>query len=341
MRIPVISKSSVDGDANYSPPKAFPIGPFTKYAHNPILKPNPDWEFESGYLYNASAIVVDGYVFLLYRAQNKQKESSVGLAWSEDGFQFKKYHKPIIWATEPWEQGGGIEDPRIVRDPKSKLFIVTYTAYDLSTARLCVATSEDLFHWKKYPSFVPHYWQDLARTSDNKTLIRNEWLKSGAIFTERNKDGKYYMIWGDSDLHLAESDDLVHWSLTSGDFNANKFAQPRFNFENKLIESGPAPIKLNNGKNQWVFFYNASTTGGEDIPRETYTISEMLIDYDHIRDGPVARLEKPILKPEQRNEVEGQVNKVVFCEGIVQFKGKWLLYYGQGDSELGVAYTDV
>jgi predicted GH43/DUF377 family glycosyl hydrolase len=126
-------------------------------------------------------------------------------------------------------------------------------------------------------------------------------------------------------------------SRVLSDTYQNKFTQPIFNFENKLIESGPAPIKLDNGKNQWVFFYNSSTTGGKDFPKDTYTINEMLIDYDEIRNGPLARLEKPILKPENRNEITGQVNKVVFCEGIVQFKGKWFLYYGQGDSELGVA----
>lgn len=48
-----------------------------------------------------------------------------------------------------------------------------------------------------------------------------------------------------------------------------------------------------------------------------------------------------MLKPQLLNEVEGQVNKVVFCEGIVQFKGHWFLYYGQGDSELGVAIAKV
>ena len=49
----------------------------------------------------------------------------------------------------------------------------------------------------------------------------------------------------------------------------------------------------------------------------------MLVDYNDIRKGPVARLEQPVLKPELANEREGQVNQVVFCEGLVQFKGQW------------------
>ncbi|KAK6456471.1 glycosyl hydrolase [Scheffersomyces xylosifermentans] len=341
MMLPMISKESRFGDANYKAPKSFPIGPFTKYENNPILRPNPDNDFESAYLYNATAIVVDDKVYLLYRAQNEAKLSSVGLAWSEDGVNFTRYSIPILTATEPWEQGGGIEDPRIVRDPVSKLFIVTYTAYDLHHARLCVATSEDLFHWKKYPSFIPEDWHDIAYNGNGDPHVRKQWSKSGAIFTEKAPDGKYYMIWGDSSLYLAESDDLVNWSVLDKDFTKATFADRKLKFESRLIESGPAPIKLDNGKNQWIFVYNASTTGSEDLPPNSYTISEMLIDYDNIKAGPIARLETPILKPESDNEKEGQVNKVVFCEGMVQFKGKWFLYFGQADSELGVAFAPV
>jgi predicted GH43/DUF377 family glycosyl hydrolase len=340
MKLPVIGAHSRDGDVNYQAPRSFPLGPFTKYEKNPILTPNPDNEWECGYLYNASAIVVDNMVMLLYRAQNRAKISSIGLAWLEDGINFVRYLEPILKATEPWESNGGCEDPRIVRDPNSKIFIMTYTAYDLNAARLCIATSYDLFNWKKYPPFVPSNWHDIAYTWDQKPIIRGEWLKSGAIFVEPSTDGRYYMIWGYSELHLAVSDDLINWQVT-GDYNGNVWGKQILNSETKLIESGPAPIKLDNGKNQWIFVYNCCTTGGKDIPQDSYTISQMLVDYDHIRDGPVARLERPTLKPDQDNELNGQVNKVVFCEGIVQFKNKWFLYFGQGDSNLGVAFADV
>lgn len=340
MKLPVINSDSLDGDKNYKAPTAFPIGPFTKYDRNPILTPNPDNAWESAYLYNATAIVVNDMVMLLYRAQNSDKVSSIGLAWLEDGINFIRYLEPIISPTEPWELRGGCEDPRIVRDPKSKLFIVTYTAWDLNNARLCVATSYDLFTWKKYPSFVPSNWNDIAFTWDKKPIIRGSWLKSGSIFNEKAPDGNYYMIWGDSELHLADSKDLVNWHVTGG-YNGNVWAKQILNSETKLIEAGPAPIKLNNGKNQWILIYNACTTGGQSIPQDSYTVSQILVDYDDIKSGPVARLEKPTLRPDKDNEFNGQVNKVVFCEGLVQFKGKWLLYFGQGDSELGVAFANV
>lgn len=142
-----ISKLTPEGDTNYIAP-IFPILPFHKYPHNPILTPNPANDWESAYVYNPAAIVLNETIFLLYRAQNASKTSSIGLAWSTDGYIFTRLREPIVYATQPWEAGGGTEDPRIVR--VNGTFYLTYTAYDLSVPRLCIATSEDLLHWTKY-----------------------------------------------------------------------------------------------------------------------------------------------------------------------------------------------
>lgn len=136
-----INPSTPLNDPNYSAP-LFPLLPFTKYANNPILTPNPAQNFESAFLYNPTAIVLNETIFLLYRAQNESKTSTVGLAWSTDGTTFTRLDRPIIYPTEPWEQIGGCEDPRIVR--VNGTFYVTYTAYDVSptfdrgTNRRCI-----------------------------------------------------------------------------------------------------------------------------------------------------------------------------------------------------------
>jgi predicted GH43/DUF377 family glycosyl hydrolase len=51
----------------------------------------------------------------------------------------------------------------------------------------------------------------------------------------------------------------------------------------------------------------------------------------------IDRLEKNFLRPDKSYEMEGQVNQVVFIEGMVPFKGNWFLYYGTADSKIGVA----
>lgn len=108
-----ITSSTVENQENYTAPY-FPLLPFTKSPANPILTPNPSSNFESAFLYNPTAIVLNDTIFLLYRAQNESKTSSVGLAWSTDGTNFTRLDRPIIEATEEWEQIGGCEDPRIV-----------------------------------------------------------------------------------------------------------------------------------------------------------------------------------------------------------------------------------
>ena len=103
-----ITENTVEGDSNYSAP-AFPLLPFNKYAGNPILTPNAANNWESAYLYNPTAIVLNETIFLLYRAQNESKTSSIGLAWSTDGVNFTRLPEPILYATEPWETIGGTE----------------------------------------------------------------------------------------------------------------------------------------------------------------------------------------------------------------------------------------
>src|SRR5436189_1993599 len=100
-----------------------------------------------------------------------------------------------------WE--GGIEDPRIV-ESENGAYIMTYTAYDGNIARLCLASSTNLISWKKHGTVL------------TGTHI-NTWSKSGAIVAKQSGEkiiaqkinGKYWMYFGDTDLFLATSDDLI------------------------------------------------------------------------------------------------------------------------------------
>ncbi|KAJ9666371.1 hypothetical protein H2201_003559 [Coniosporium apollinis] len=344
-----ITPDTVEGDPDYIAP-IFPILPFTKYANNPILSPNPANNWESAYLYNPTAIVLNSTIFLLYRAQDANLTSSIGLAWSTDGTNFTRLSRPIIYATEPWELGGGTEDPRIVRI--NSTFYVTYTAYDGVKPRLCIATSTDLLTWTKRPPLFPN-WLDVAFSDIDVPSARANHTKSGAIVSEPTADGLYHMYWGDSSFYHAVSPDLLNWTSLPAD---QAFATPLLPWENRLIEPGPPPIKTRDGR--WILVYNGMTTGRVGYPRNQYSVGQMLIDpsgsfrfrranesdesYEPaLRDGPVARIERPMLVPEQPEELEGLVNAVVFAEGLVQFRGRWWLYFGQADSTLGLATAEV
>jgi predicted GH43/DUF377 family glycosyl hydrolase len=68
----------------------------------------------------------------------------------------------------------------------------------------------------------------------------------------------------------------------------------------------------------------------------------MLIDPVNLPQGPpIARLETPLLHPSSAQELTGQVDDVIFTEGMVQFRGQWFLYFGAGDAFLSTATTPV
>ncbi|KAK3939518.1 putative glycosyl hydrolase [Diplogelasinospora grovesii] len=336
---PSITPETRQNEANYTAPY-FPLLGFEQYAGNPILRPNPNNSWESAYLYNPSAIVLDDKVFLLYRAQDQEKKSSIGLAWSDDGYSFTRYNKPVVEATEWYEEIGGCEDPRVVR--VNGTFYLTYTAYNNVTARLCLATSTDLVHWTKYGPILPDFTEIVYNWRQPVVYYGPTpagWTKSGAIIDERQPDGYYYMQFGDTYLYTANSTDLIHWSVSGGAAGV-PFAPPLNVWEQGLMESGPPPIKTRDGK--WLKVYNAMATGLGGYTATQYSTGQMLIDPANAPLGPpLARIETPILQPTTQTEIKGQVDNVVFSEGLVQFRGKWLLYFGAGDAFLSVAQAPV
>jgi predicted GH43/DUF377 family glycosyl hydrolase len=95
---------------------------------NPILSPSDDQNFfcpvskkevkwEARNVLNPSAVVKDGKVYLIYRAQDNAMTSRLGLAISDDGLHFRKEPEPVFYPDNDsmniWEWSGGTEDPRI------------------------------------------------------------------------------------------------------------------------------------------------------------------------------------------------------------------------------------
>lgn len=310
-------------------PKAYqhpgPPGPFAKYAGNPILSRSATG-WESHALYNPAAWTDGQQVLLLYRAEgpcsfaNRPFTSRIGLATSRNGFDFVRHEQPVLEPTEPYELPGGCEDPRIVRI--GELFYLTYTAYDGQIARLALATSPDLLHWTKHGLlFSDAQWEAYFPTRSFPHTPRG-WSKSGAILPEPVQ-GRYWMFFGDTNIWLASSPDLLTWTIEP---EAVLTPRPGI-FDSGLVEPGPPPLLLSDGI--WLGYNSANT-------ELRYAFGAALLD----RNDPhrvLQRSSTPLLEPTLLAEREGQVAEVVFAEGLVFFQGQWLLYYGMADSRIGVA----
>lgn len=303
----------------------------------PILKTKVKWEEKD--VFNPAAVVRHDTIFLLYRAEDVIGKfagtSRIGLAYSVDGMHFVRRSEPVFFPDEDsmkiYEWEGGVEDPRVI-EREDGLYVLTYTAYDGKLARLCLATSPDLIHWTKQGLVLNGNYTD-------------SWSKSGAIVGKRIGDriiatklqNKYWMYFGDTDLFMASSDDLIHWRPMEENGKLKSVLKPRPNyFDSRLVESGPYALITDQGVLLLYNGMNLDSGGDPSIEKGAYCSGQALFD---INDPTrlVDRLEKNFLRPDKKYEVEGQVNQVCFIEGMVPFKGKWLLYYGTADSRIAAA----
>lgn len=337
------------------------LGPFTRGLEGaPVLEPRADTRFacpvgarvvawEEKDVFNPAAVVRDGAVHLIYRAEDvvgrHAGTSRIGLATSRDGLTFERRPEPVLYpdndAFQQYEWEGGCEDPRVVETGDGG-YVMTYTAYDGKVARLCVATSRDLVTWTKHgPAF--------AKAAGGR--FHDRWSKSGAIVCEQQgsafvaaqSGGRYWMYWGDTDIFLATSADLVNWEPVERPAAAGQ--QPvlasalrprRGRFDSALVEPGPQAMITPQGILLLYNGANRQATGDPTRPEMAYSAGQAL--FDPADPGAViGRAIDPFLSVETVHETTGQVQNVCFIEGLVSFNEQWFLYYGMGDSRIGVA----
>ncbi len=307
----------------------------------PILKQEVKWEEKD--VFNPAAVVRNGAVYLFYRAEDTIGKyagtSRIGLAMGADGVNFTRMREPLLFPAEDfmkvYEWEGGIEDPRIV-ESEMGTYIMTYTAYDGKLARLCLASSPDLLNWTKHGLVL-------------KDKFTDTWSKSGAIVARQqgNKviaekiNGKYWMYFGDTDLFMANSDDLIQWQpVLDEDGNLKSVLKPRPGyFDSRLVESGPYALITDKGILLLYNGMNLDSGGDPNLPKGAYCSGQALYDLND-PSKLIDRLENYFLRPDQPYEIEGQVNQVCFIEGMIPLNGKWFLYYGTADSKIGVAVME-
>jgi predicted GH43/DUF377 family glycosyl hydrolase len=339
------------------------LGPFEKpAAGNPVITPRRASTFRSPMndstvrweeyaTFNPAAVVKDGRVYVLYRAEDATGEmkighhtSRIGLAESTDGLHFTRRPSPVLFpdndSQSAREWPGGVEDPRIV-ETDDGTYVLTYTQWNREVPRLAVATSKDLVSWTKHgPAF--------AKVGNGKYLTVES--KSGAILSRvegsrivaTKVNGKYWMYFGVPDVLLATSDNLIDWTpLEDANGKPLKVLSPRPGyFDSWLVEAGPPALITRHGI---VVIYNAgnsATYGDRGLPDRIYTGGQALFDARNpLR--LVARSDQPFIKPTESYERTGQYAEgTTFVEGLVPFNGRWFLYYGTADSRVGVAIWD-
>lgn len=265
---------------NQLPSWAF--GEFIRPIDSPIIVPHTESKFycpmrkqivkwEESDTFNPAAVVKDDKVYVLYRAEDNSAEgigkrtSRIGLAESSDGIKMTRRNKPVMYPNEDnmkiYDWPGGCEDPRVCQT-ENGLYVMTYTSWNRKTPRLCIATSKDLVNWQKHgPAFAKAY----------KGRFKDMACKSGSIVTKLKNDqmvitkinGSYLMYWGENQVNMATSKDLINWEPLldkNGDLKAAMYPRKGY-FDSALTECGPPALLTDMGI---LLLYNGKNSKGED-----------------------------------------------------------------------------
>lgn len=340
------------------------IGPFVRPPEgNPVIAPRPESTFvdpvtrktvhwEVLHTFNPAAIVRNGKIYVLYRAEDNTGTNEVGghtsrlgLAESEDGIHFKRSPTPVLFPANDSQKGrewpGGVEDPRIVESEDGS-YVLTYTQWNRVTYSVGIATSKDLIHWKKFgPAFLDAAGGKYASLKYKSAGIVTQ--RTGGRLIAARINGKYWMYWGEGEIHLATSTDLIRW-MPVEDKDGKPLvvlAKRDRRFDSGFPEVGPPPVLtdrgivvMNNGKND-------PENGDPELGPNAYAAGQARFAADD-PSKLLAQADKPFLKPELPFEKTGQYAAgTTFAEGLVVLKGKWFLYYGCADSLVGVAIANV
>ncbi|MBM3132240.1 MAG: glycosidase [Chloroflexi bacterium] len=310
-----------------------PAGTLTRYPGNPVLQPVDEHPWESRYVLNAAAIAIEGKVYLVYRAYGDDKVSRLGLAVSEDGFNFNERLDEPIFEPGHQSEARGCEDPRLTGI--GERIYMAYTAYDGAIPQIALASIG-------VTEFTKYRWDAWVR---HGLFLPGCVNKDAALFPELF-DGRIAMlhriephIW----ITFADSTELrCPWP--GDDHRILAEVRTGMLWDSKKIGAGTQPIKTKYG---WLLI-----THGVDH-NLVYRLGVMVLDLEDPA-RLIYRSPNFVLEPETEWEMGGDdaswVPNVVFtCGAIPRGKDKetldaddeLIVYYGASDTVIAVATARV
>ena len=285
----------------------------TRYKDNPILTKH-DVPYPVETVHNAGATKFEGRYILLFRSHLHNGRSIIGIARSDDGYNFLVDSKPFM---VPSTEGAfsrfeeyGVEDPRICSI--DGVFYITYSAYSRFGVRIALARTHDF------------------KSVERISLISEPDMRNVVIFPEIF-NGRYARLdrphseinpWS---IWLSWSPDLVHWGESEPVINP-----VTYHWDQMKIGPGATPVKTSDG---WLnFFHGVFPT----MDGSVYRLGVALHDIA----SPATVLgvaDDWIVSPEDSWELTGYVHNVVFsCGAIAEDDGTLKIYWGAADTVMCV-----
>jgi predicted GH43/DUF377 family glycosyl hydrolase len=284
-----------------------------RYKKNPILTKD-DVPYPVATVHNAGVTKYNGQYIMVFRSHLTNGRSILGLARSENGYDFRVDIKPFMIPSDSgifkeYEEYG-VEDPRITYIDGE--YLITYSAYSRHGVRIGLAKTKDF------------------KTVERFSLITEADYRNVVIFPEKF-NGLYirmdrphseispWFIW------ISYSPDLRYWG------DSKVIMKPvQYHWDEMKIGPGAPPFKTARG---WMDIYHGVFPTMDGC---VYRLGAALHDLED-----PARIigvgDHWILQPEKIYEVTGYVHNVVFtCGAVPEDDGTVKIYWGGADKVMCV-----
>ncbi len=284
-----------------------------RYKNNPILT-RDDVPYPVETVHNAGVAKYGGKYVMLFRSHRRNGRSIIGLAESDDGFDFTVRPEPFLvpattGAFAEYEEFG-VEDCRICEIEGE--YLLTYSAYSRHGVRIGLARTRD--------------FDSIERIA----LITQADLRNVVIFPQKF-DGRYARLdrphseispWA---MWISYSPDLMHWG------DSQVVIKPvQYHWDEMKLGPGATPIKTAQG---WLNIYHGV------FPTMDGSVYRLGVALHDLKD-PAKVLgvgDEWILQPEDPWERTGYVHNVVFtCGAVADDDGTIRIYWGGADTVMCV-----
>jgi len=289
-----------------------------RYKKNPILKKD-NVPYPVATIHNAGAVKFNDKYILLFRSHLLNGRSIIGIATSNDGFNFKVSDEPFITPAKEGDfkiyEEYGVEDPRITFINGE--YLITYSAYSRFGVRIVLAKTIDFKNIERIALITEADYRNVVIFPEkiNGLYVRLDRPHTGII---------PWSIW------ISYSPDLIHWG------NSKIIIMPmKYHWDEMKIGPGAPPIKTDKG---WLNIYHGvfSTMDGS-----IYRLGVALLDIED-PSKVLGVADEWILQPEELYETTGYVHNVVFtCGAIPEVDGTVKIYWGGADSVICVGEANI
>ena len=279
-----------------------------RYQYNPILTKDAV-PYPVATVHNAAVVKHEGKYIMVFRSHKLNGRSILGIAVSNDGYNFKVNDKPfMIPSTEgifKEYEAYGVEDPRITFIDGE--YLITYSAYSKHGVRIGLAKTKDFKSVERI---------SLITESDYRNVVIFP-EKFGGLYARLDRPHSEISPWS---IWISYSPDLKYWG------ESKLIMKPlQYHWDEMKIGPGAPPIKTSRA---WLSIYHGV------FPTMDGSVYRLGVALHDLEDPSkiIAVGDEWILQPEEVYEITGYVHNVVFtCGAVPEEDGSVKIYWGGAD----------